>query len=57
MAKPIRPLDPIIDEYSRILILGTMPGPESLKGRPYCANQRMTLGEKTIHWSITRAFR
>jgi len=38
MAKRVRSLDPIIDENSRVLILGTMPGPESLRRKQYYAN-------------------
>ena len=38
MAKRVRSLDPLIDENSRILILGTMPGPESLRRKQYYAN-------------------
>ena len=38
MAKRIRSLDSIIDENSRVLILGTMPGPESLRRKQYYAN-------------------
>jgi methylated-DNA-[protein]-cysteine S-methyltransferase len=40
MAKRVRSLDPIIDENSRVLILGTMPGPESLRRKQYYANPR-----------------
>ena len=38
MAKRVRSLDPIIDKNSRVLILGTMPGPESLRRKQYYAN-------------------
>jgi methylated-DNA-[protein]-cysteine S-methyltransferase len=38
MAKRVRSLDPIIDKNSRVLILGTMPGPESLRRKRYYAN-------------------
>jgi hypoxanthine-DNA glycosylase len=40
MAKRVRSLDPIIDENSRVLVLGTMPSPESLRRQPYYANPR-----------------
>lgn len=40
MAKRIHAFDPIINEDSRVLILGTLPGPESLKRRQYYANPR-----------------
>jgi hypoxanthine-DNA glycosylase len=40
MAKRVRSLDPVIDENSRVLILGTMPGPNSLEKREYYANPR-----------------
>ena len=39
MAKRVRSLDPIIDKNSRVLILGTMPGPESLRRKQYYANR------------------
>jgi methylated-DNA-[protein]-cysteine S-methyltransferase len=38
MARMIRSFAPIIDKISRVLILGTMPGPESLRKRQYYAN-------------------
>ena len=38
MAKRVRSFDPMIDENSRVLILGTMPGPESLRKKQYYAN-------------------
>jgi len=40
MAKVIRSFDPIIDNNSQVLILGTMPGPESLRKKQYYANPR-----------------
>ena len=40
MARVINTLKRIIDENSRILILGTMPGPDSLKRKQYYANPR-----------------
>jgi TDG/mug DNA glycosylase family protein len=40
MAKVIRSLEPKIYKTSRVLILGTMPGPESLKRKQYYANPR-----------------
>lgn len=36
----IHSFDPIVDDNSRILILGTMPGPESLKQQEYYAYSR-----------------
>lgn len=36
----IESFKPIIDKNSRVLILGTMPGPESLKRRQSYANPR-----------------
>jgi len=38
MAKVIRSLEPKIYKTSRVLILGTMPGPESLRRKQYYAN-------------------
>ncbi len=38
MAKVIKSFEPIIDDNSRVLILGTMPGPESLRKKQYYAN-------------------
>jgi len=40
MAKVIRSLDPKIYKTSRVLILGTMPGPESIRKKQYYANPR-----------------
>ncbi len=40
MAKVIKSFEPIIDNNSRVLILGTMPGPESLRKEQYYANPR-----------------
>ena len=40
MARVIKSFEPIIDDNSRVLILGTMPGPESLKKGEYYANPR-----------------
>jgi TDG/mug DNA glycosylase family protein len=40
MARVIKSFEPIIDENSRVLILGTMPGPESLRKKQYYANPR-----------------
>jgi hypoxanthine-DNA glycosylase len=40
MARVIKSFKPIIDENSRVLILGTMPGPESLARGEYYANPR-----------------
>ncbi len=40
MARVIKSLEPITDNNSRVLILGTMPGPESLRKHEYYANQR-----------------
>ena len=34
----IRSFEPIIDENSKVLILGTLPGPESIRRRQYYAN-------------------
>jgi hypoxanthine-DNA glycosylase len=38
MARVIKSFKPIIDDNSRVLILGTMPGPESLRKKQYYAN-------------------
>lgn len=40
MAKVIRSLEPKIYKTSRVLILGTMPGPESLRKKQYYAHPR-----------------
>ena len=40
MARVIKSFEPIIDKNSRVLILGTMPGPESLRKKQYYANPR-----------------
>jgi methylated-DNA-[protein]-cysteine S-methyltransferase len=40
MGKVINSLKPEIEENSRVLILGTMPGPESLRRKQYYANPR-----------------
>jgi hypoxanthine-DNA glycosylase len=40
MARVINSLEPIIDRNSRVLILGTMPGHESLAKGEYYANPR-----------------
>ncbi len=36
----IRSLDPVVDDQSQVLVLGTMPGDESLRLRQYYANPR-----------------
>jgi TDG/mug DNA glycosylase family protein len=40
MGKLIKSLDPIIEKNSRVLILGTMPGPKSLSKGEYYASPR-----------------
>ncbi len=40
MEKIIESFDPIIDSQSRVLILGSMPGPESLRKNQYYGNER-----------------
>jgi len=40
MAKVMKSFEPIMDKNSRVLILGTMPGPESLRKKQYYANPR-----------------
>lgn len=36
----IKSLDPVVDDQSQVLVLGTMPGEESLRLRQYYANPR-----------------
>ena len=40
MGNIIRSFDPIIDNHSKILILGSMPGPESIRKNEYYGNPR-----------------
>lgn len=40
MAKVIESFEPIINKNSRVLILGTIPGPKSLERKQYYANER-----------------
>jgi len=40
MAGVIKPFEPILDKNSRVLIRGTMPGPESIRKKQYYANPR-----------------
>jgi len=40
MPRVINSFEPVMDKNSRVLILGTMPGPESLRKKQYYATPR-----------------
>lgn len=61
MSQIIESFPPIVDDNSRILILGTMPGQESLERKEYYANSRngfwrimFTLFDSPPEWSYQR---